>query len=159
MFFHQTGNFNILNKCASKRAGQTLEENRRYKFFYGISKTSDHTQAENTVTSLKFIANGNSLHGVSAIPVKLSKRSDCLASQKRFEEREKKGHTFGIIPQRGDNGRSPKALSYWQLGSCVDFIEANMECCPQESVGVCTRTYIYVHLVKGTRVQECEKFI
>ena len=35
-----------------------------------VAKTLDLTQVEDKITSLKIIAKGNLLHGVSAIPVK-----------------------------------------------------------------------------------------
>ena len=45
-------------------------------------------------------------------------------AERFVKEREKKGHTLGM---RQQGCRSPNALSYEQLGSRADFIEANTE--------------------------------
>ena len=47
----------------------------------------------------------------------------------------RKATRLELYHKGGDSGRSPNVLSYGQLGSCVQFIEANMDFCPQESVG------------------------
>ena len=48
-------------------------------------------------------------------------------AQRFVQEHEKQSYTLGIKNQRGQNGRSLNALSHEQLGSCAEFIEANME--------------------------------
>ena len=45
-----------------------------------------------------------------------------------MKEREKKSPTLGIFSQGGQCGRSLSVVSYEQLGSGADVIEANMEC-------------------------------
>ena len=86
------------------------------------------------------------LHGVSAILAKsilqkigknIVKKFRLARVAERFsKEREKKGHTLGILPQGGQRSRSPNALSHEQLGSCADFFEENMEICLHNSTGL-----------------------
>ena len=56
------------------------------------------------------------------------KSSDCLASRSvLFKSTKSKATRWGLKKQRAQNGRSLNALSHEQLGSCAEFIEANME--------------------------------
>ena len=70
------------------------------------------------------------MHWVPAIPVKSSLKCEewCpevpSGSRRRtvLEEREKKGHTLGIIQQIGQSGRNPSALSYEHLGKLCNLV-------------------------------------
>ena len=67
-----------------------------------VAKTLDKPQAEDKLTSLKFI-------------------------ERCVEEGEKTGPALGMIQQVGHSSRSLNARSYEQLGCCADVIEANIE--------------------------------
>ena len=71
-----------INVRLSKRT--RLEANQRNGIFLWSSPKLDHTQAEDKITSLKIIAKGDLLHGVSAISVKsiLQTTGKCIV--KRF---------------------------------------------------------------------------
>ena len=85
----------------------------------------------------------------------LRKSSDYLALRNVFhQDREKKGPTLGICQPCGQSGRSPKALSYEQLGSCAEVFEANMEFARKKAWDLHKRK----NNVKRTYVQACEKF-
>ena len=62
---------------------------------------------------------------------------------------------MGTIQQSGQNGRSPNALSYEQLGSCADVIEDNMEFVHKKA----WNPHKHVFYVKEIRVQACENFV
>ena len=65
---------------------------------------------------------------------------DCLVLEKDLCKSERrKGPTLGIIQQSGQNGPKPNALSYEQLGSCADSIEATIEGARKKH-GTCTST-------------------
>ena len=74
--------------------------------------------------------------GVSATPAKsiLQKMVEycqevpTTSRRNPFCERAREERSLlGIVQRGGQNSRSPNALSHTQLGSCADFIEANME--------------------------------
>ena len=77
-----------------------------------VSRTLDHTQAEDKLTSLKFSAKGDLLHGVSAIPLKSILQKIVKHSVKKFrlsrvtepfvKEREKKGPTLGTTQKKAN---------------------------------------------------------
>ena len=100
-----------------------------------VAKTLDLTQAEDEVTSLKFMAKGDLLHGMSAIPVKSSFTEIEVSIRRKVCERTRQGPTFEIIKQGRQNHRSPNALSFQQRGNCAEFIEANMEFARKKSRG------------------------
>ena len=70
-----------------------------------VAKTSDHTQTEDKITSLKFIAKGNPLQGVSGVFQKNVVQKLCKnivkeirlspVAERFLTEREKKGPTLG----------------------------------------------------------------
>ena len=133
-----------------------------------FSKKVDLTQAEGKyVTSLKRIAKGGLLHGVSAIPVKsieqkivkniVKKCRLAGVTERLLKEREKKCPTLGIMKQGGQGSRNPNAVSCEQLGSCAIFIEANMEFVQTKKTWDLHKN-IYIYKSKKTYVQACEKF-
>ena len=97
-----------------------------------VAKTLDHTQADDQVTTIKFIAKGDFLHGVSAIPptAMLQTSAKNIVSTFRLarvadrfvKESEEIGPTLSIIRPGGQSGRSPNTLSYEQLGSCAGLL-------------------------------------
>ena len=90
-FFHQEVNCVHRSKCAFKHTDKARSEPRKRNNSVVVAKTVACTKAEDKVTSLNFIAKGDFLHGVSAIPVKSilqnvwdydrQENSDWLASQ------------------------------------------------------------------------------
>ena len=125
-FLHQ-GNCTLGNKRAFKHTERAGSEPMKRTFAVVVAKTLDHTQAEDTVTSPTFIANGNFLH-VSVVPVNsiLQTSGGKLVNKFRLArlwqsdfvtEREKQGPILRILQQGGHSGRSPNALSFEQLGS------------------------------------------
>ena len=105
-----------------KLAEKTASKPQKRKNSLVVAETLDHTKAEEEIPSLKVIAKGNVLHGISAIPVKsisqkivkniVKKKNRLSRVAERFvEEREKKSHTLEIIQQGGQSGRNPNALS------------------------------------------------
>ena len=70
-----------------------------------------------------------------------------------IQERAEKRHTLGITPQSGDDGRSPRALSYEQLGKCADLIEANMAFARKKALDL----HKHIYNVKRTKIRACEK--
>ena len=117
-----------------------------------VAKTLDYTQAEEEITSLTLSVRGDPLLPAPAFPVKSFFHKNLVASQNVFvKELEKKGHTLGIRQQGGQSGRSPTALSYEQIGSCVFFIENNMEFARKKAWDL----HNNFHKVKGTNVQAC----
>ena len=86
---------------------------------------------------------GRLLHGVSAKPAR-----SILERVSVAQEREKKGHTLGMIQQSGESGRSPNALSYERLGSCAEFIVANVKLVRKNALDL----HKHFYNVKGTYV-------
>ena len=69
---------------------------------------------------------------------------------KRFvQERDKKGHTLGITQQGGEVCRHSNALSYDQLESCADVLEAKMEFVRKNAQDL----HKNIYKVQGTDVQ------
>ena len=98
-------------KCAFHHTGKAGGEPKTRHKLVVVVKTLDHTQA-GEITSLKFMGDGNLLHGVSAIPVKSILRKlgkDIVerfrlarVAERSVKEREKKDHTLGITCQGGE---------------------------------------------------------
>ena len=116
------------------------------------------------ITSLKFKAKGDFLHGAhqrfrktpsySRLGKNFVNKVPLSGVATRFvEECEKKSQTSGILQQNGQNDRCPDALSYAQLGSCSDFIEANMDSARKKEWELRKNR----NWIKRTCVQECEK--
>ena len=131
--FIKKGSCKFGNQCAFMHTEETGGKPKKRYNSVVVAKTWTPPKQRTKITSQKFFAKGDLLHGVPAIPVNqfyrtlgrgLSRSSHRLASY--VKEREKIGATLGIIQQSGQSGPSPKALSYEQLGCCADVSEATM---------------------------------
>ena len=68
-FIKKKGNCKLGFWCTLKHTGKAGSEPKKRHDSVVVAKTSDHTHVQE-VTSLKFKAQGDLLHGVSAVPVK-----------------------------------------------------------------------------------------
>ena len=87
-------------------------------------------------------AKGDHLHDVSAIPTEnhLTENVEQVSSislRATFcsVARELQATRCEFRQQSGQNGRNLDVLSYKQLGSCAELIEANIGICRQEGLG------------------------
>ena len=149
----------ILSMRQRRRENQRNEKNSVV-----VANTFDHTQAEDKIISLRFIA----MHGVSVIPVKFNFRylgrivrkfrlSRETQSDSWQKEREKKGSSSGIRKQQGGAKKQSKSDRLHIPGSEVVQMllkHRNMENCFEKTQGSCARTdikfkgLIYKHVKK-----------
>ena len=110
---------------------------------------------------------GGFLHGESAIPVKsvllklgeevVNKLRPSRVEQRLFQEHERKGPALGIFTTKWTkHSRSSNALSYEQLGSCAELVEANVEFAREKSPGTFTKKSRQSK--KELYIQACENF-
>ena len=118
--FHQEGDCKLWSNCAVKHTEQAGGEPKKRKHSVVVAKTLDYTHSEDKITSPKFIAKGDLLHGViHSSEINFTDFLNNIVNKFRLsrvgeeflKEREKKGHTLGIKQQGGQSGRSPDALS------------------------------------------------
>ena len=106
--FHQEGICKLGLKCALKHAEEDGREPQKRKNSVVVAKTLGRTQAEDKITSLKFIEKGDFLHGVTGIPVIFQQTGKNVVSKFRLSrvaqrfvrKREKKGPNLGELHKK-----------------------------------------------------------
>ena len=129
-----------------------------------VAVALDDTQAEDKITSLKFIAKGDRLHGVSAIPVNsiLQKIGKNIVTNFRLAR----------VAERFVKERKKKSPTLELYNNVDEAVEVRMLCLTSNSDVVQTLVEAYMDLVckkawdlhkniskvRGTCVQACKKF-